>query len=119
MGWLHLDLVDYTTEMDAPVQEVFAFFQKVEDWPTWTGGIKRSFRKQGMPWGPGLKLGFVPDFMPLPVVTKIIGYEEGRLIEWGIRSPLATIVHRFEFSGISATVHETNAPLASRAWTLR
>ena len=39
----------------------------------------------------------MPDFIPLPIVTSVIGYEKDRLVEWGIRTPLATMVHRFEF----------------------
>jgi len=101
MGLLRLDFIDYTTEIEASVDEVFSFFKEIESWPTWTAAIKRAYRKPGGAWGVGTKVGFVPDFMPLPVEAKVLGYEEGRLVEWGIRSAAATIIHRFEFQPVA------------------
>ncbi len=97
MGFPQLRFIDYTTEIEAPAEEVFSFFKKIEKWPTWAKGIRRAERKAGGDWGVGFELAFVPDFLPLPLRTRVLTFEEGRLIEWGIRSPLATIVHRFEF----------------------
>jgi hypothetical protein len=101
MGLLRLDFIDYTTEIEASVDEVFSLFKEIESWPTWTTAVKRAYRKPGGAWGVGNKVGFVPVFMPLPVEAKVLGYEEGKLVEWGIRSPVATIVHRFEFEPVS------------------
>jgi hypothetical protein len=38
----------------------------------------------------------------MPLNVKLTAYEEGRLVEWGIRSPVATLVHRFEFEPLDA-----------------
>ncbi len=97
MGLLRLVFIDYSTEIAAPVDEVFSFFKEVEKWPTWTSAIKRAYRKSEGEWGVGFGLGFVPSFMPLPVEVKLVDYRENRLVEWGMRSPVATIVHRFDF----------------------
>jgi len=97
MGLAELTFIDYRTEMGAPVEDVFAFFKKVEEWPSWGTGIKQASRKGDADWGRGFRLGFTPDFLPIPLMTKVIDYEEGRLIEWGLRTPVAAVVHRFEF----------------------
>jgi len=97
MGLLRLDFIDYTTEIEAPVEKVFSLFQKVEEWPLWTSAIKRAYTKSDGAWGVGFGLGFVPYFALWPIEVKLVDYQENRLIEWGIRSPLATIIHRFEF----------------------
>lgn len=101
MGLLRLDFIDYTTEIEASAEEVFSCFKNIEKWPSWTTAVKRAYRKPGNTWAVGNKVGFVPFFMPFPVEAKVIGYEEGRLVEWGIRSAVATIVHRFEFEPVA------------------
>ena len=102
MALLRLDFIDYSTDIDAPVEEVFAFFKDVEKWPSWTTAVKKSQRKSAGEWGVGFKLSFVPDFAPMPLNVKLTAYEEGRLVEWGIRSPVATLVHRFDFEPLDA-----------------
>jgi hypothetical protein len=98
MQWLRLDFIDYTTEINAPCEEVFTFFKHIEQWPSWARGIKRSFRKvAGSDWGIGFQIGFVPRFLRVPLNTKILAYEENRVIEWGFRTPIASLVHRFDF----------------------
>ncbi len=97
MGLFQLDFIDCRTEMEAPVEDVFSFFQQVERWSTWAAGIKRAFRKSDGPWGTGFRFVFVPALFPMPLAVEVTGYEEGRLIEWGIRSSVATVIHRFEF----------------------
>ncbi len=97
MALLRLDFVDCSNEIDAPVEEVFAFFKEVDQWPSWATGIKKAYRKGGGDWGVGFKLGFVPDFLPFPLEVKVLDYEEGRLVAWGVRSPVATMIHRLDF----------------------
>ena len=97
MSLLELDFIDMQVELDAPVEEVFAFFLQLERWSSWASGIRRAFRKSDHPWREGFRLGFVPDFLPVPIVTKVIGYEENRLVEWGMRTPAGSVIHRFEF----------------------
>jgi uncharacterized protein YndB with AHSA1/START domain len=97
MALFRLDFIDYSTEIDAPVEEVFAFFKDVEKWPSWTTGIKKAYRKSPGEWGVGFKLGFKPDFAPAPVDVKVLDFEEGRLVAWGLRTPVGTLIHRFDF----------------------
>ena len=97
---LRLDMIDYTTEIDAPVNDVFTFFKDVENWHTWASGIKKAYRTPGTDWGLGFKFKFVPKFMPVPMEVPIIDYQENRVIAWGIRKPMATIIHRFDFEAI-------------------
>jgi uncharacterized protein YndB with AHSA1/START domain len=100
MALLRLDFIDYTTEIDAPVEEVFRFFKDLEKWPSWTQAIKKAYRKSEGDWRVGFKLGFAADLLPMPMEVKVIDFEEGRLVAWGIRNPLATIVHRFDFESL-------------------
>ena len=97
MALIRVDFIDYTTEIDAPVEEVFRFFKDLEKWPSWTTAIKKAYRKSEGDWGVGFKLGFEADLLPIPMEVKVIDFEEGRLVAWGMRSPVATIVHRFDF----------------------
>jgi hypothetical protein len=102
MALLRLDFIDYSTEIDAPVEEVFASFKEVEKWPSWTTAIKKAYRKSQGDWGVGFKLGFVPNFLPFPLEVKVLDYEEARLVAWGIRSPIATMIHQFDFEPLDA-----------------
>jgi hypothetical protein len=102
MALLRLDFIDYSTDIDAPVEEVFAFFKDLERWPSWATGIKKAYRKPGRDWGVGFKLGFVPNFLPVPLAVKVLDFEEGRLVAWGLRTPVATVIHRFDFEPLDA-----------------
>jgi len=97
MGLLRLEFVDETTEINAPVDAAFACFKRVEDWPSWARGIKSTRRASEGDWRVGFRFSFLPAFLPFPLQTKVIEYEEGRRIAWGLRSPAASIVHRFSF----------------------
>jgi len=97
MALLRLDFIDYSTEIDTPAEEVFAFFKDVENWTSWATGIKKAYRKSGGDWGVGFKLGFVPVFLPFPLEVKVLDFEEERLVAWGLRTPVATMIHRFDF----------------------
>ena len=97
MALFRLDFIDYATDIDAPVEEVFTFFKDVEKWPSWTTAIEKAGTKSDGDWGEGFKLSFKPGFAPAPLDVKILDYEEGRLIAWGIRNPLTCLIHRFDF----------------------
>ncbi len=100
MALLRLEFIDYSTEIDAPVGEVFTFFKDVDKWTSWATGIKKAYRKPGGDWGVGFKLAFVPNFLPIPLDVTILDFEEGRLIAWGLRTTVATVVHRFDFEAL-------------------
>ncbi len=97
MALLRLEFIRESTEIDAPVQEVFTFFKDLEKWTSWASGIKKARRKPGADWGVGFKFSFVPFFLPVPLDVKVLEFEEGRRIAWGMQTPVATMVHRFEF----------------------
>jgi uncharacterized protein YndB with AHSA1/START domain len=97
MALFRLDFIDYSTEIDAPVEEVFAFFKDVEKWPSWTTAIKEAGRKSDGDWGAGFKLSFKPDFAPASLDVKILDFEEGRLVAWGLRTPVGKLIHQFDF----------------------
>ncbi len=94
MNWFN---VDFTNEIDAPVEEVFAFLKKVDDWSGWTGAIKKSFPRSKGDWCQGYKLAFQPSFGGPTLPVTVIEYEENRLIGWGVKSPVFTLIHRFHF----------------------
>ncbi len=102
MTLLRLDLIDYATEIDAPAEEVFSFFKEVEKWPSWTTVMKRACCKSTGEWRTGFRIAFVPQFLPIPVEVPLVTYEEGKVIAWGMNSPIATIIHRFDFEPIDA-----------------
>ena len=101
MALIRVDFIDYTTEIDAPVEEVFRRFKDLEKWPSWTTAIKKASRKSEGDWQVGFKLGFEADLLPMPLEVKVIDFEEDRLVAWGIRSPVATIVHQFDFEPLN------------------
>ncbi len=103
MEWFTVDFIDYTTEIAAPGEKVFEFFTRIEQWTSWATGIKKASRRApGSQWGVGFKLSFVPNFLPVPLVAKVLDYHENRLIEWGFDSPVARIAHRFDFEPVGA-----------------
>ncbi len=72
--------------------------KKIEDWSSWTPAIKRSRRRgRKKEWGKGFKIEFVPSFAPAPIRAKVLEYEEGRKLAWGLRLPGTSVVHRFDF----------------------
>lgn len=100
MALLRLDFIDHASDIDAPVEEVFRFFKELEKWPSWTKAIKKAYRKSEGDWRVGFKFGFEAELLPIPLEVKVIDYQEGRLIAWGIRNPVATLVHRFDFESV-------------------
>ena len=102
MALLRLEFIHESTEIEAPVEEVFTFFKDLEKWTSWATGIKKANRKPGGDWGVGFRFSFVPLFLPVPLDVKVLDYEEGRLIAWGLRTPVATMVHRFDFEPMDA-----------------
>ena len=100
MGLFRLDFIDHTSEINASAADVFSFFKEIEQWPDWASAIKRGYRKSGGEWGVGFKIGFVADFAPFPVETKVLEYAEGERIEWGMQTPVGKIVHCFEFESV-------------------
>jgi hypothetical protein len=98
---LHTHLARDARAVAAPIEDVFALVADVDHWTDWTSGVRRSRLTKG-PLRLGAGLTFVPNFFPLPITAKVIGFEPNRLISWGVRTPLATLVHSFSFEAIDA-----------------
>ena len=96
MALFRLDFIDYSTEIDAPVEEVFTFF-KIGEMTHMDDSDQKASRKSDGDWGAGFKLAFKPDFAPASLDVKILDFEEGRLIAWGIRNSSRPLIHRFDF----------------------
>ncbi|MEO7092017.1 MAG: SRPBCC family protein [Polyangiales bacterium] len=98
---LHTHLARDARAVEAPIEDVFALVADVDHWTDWTSGVRRSRLLKG-PLRLGAGLMFVPNFLPLPVAAKVIAFEHNRLISWGVRTPIATLVHSFEFEALDA-----------------
>ena len=96
---LHTHLARDARTVDAPVEDVFALVVDVDHWTDWTSGVVRSRLLRG-PLRLGAGLSFVPKFFPVPITAKVIGFEPNRLVSWGVRTPLATLVHSFSFEAL-------------------
>ncbi len=100
MALFRIDFIDYTTEIDAPVEEVFAFFKEVDKWPSWTTCFKKVCCKSTGDWRIGFRISFVTNFLPVPTESPLVAYKENRTIAWGKQSKLSTIIHSFDFKAI-------------------
>lgn len=94
---------DYSTTVDAPVEEVFEHFCNVGEWKQWVRPIQRSRVAGQGPLRQGARVEFVTDMFALqvPLGAKILRYVSNEVIEWGIVSKLGRIIHRFEFAPLS------------------
>lgn len=99
---LHTHLARDTRTVDAPVEDVFALVVDVDHWTDWSSGVKSSRLLKG-PLRLGAGLFFVPKFLPVPIKAKVIGFEPNRLVSWGVRTPIATLIHSFAFEALDAT----------------
>ena len=102
MPLFRLDIINYVTEIEAPVEKVFNFFKEVEKWPSWASGIKRAYCKSTGQWQEGFRLVMAPSQMPINMELPLVTYKEGQTIAWGFISPVATIVHRFDFEPVNS-----------------
>lgn len=102
MALLHIDSIDHTNEIDAPVEEVFAVFEDIAGWPTWVSVLSEAAPLDTGPLRVGFRLQMTPTDLGRPVKTKLLEYEKNRVIAWGLRSPLASLVHTFRFDPIGA-----------------
>ena len=97
-----IDFYDETVELDARPEAIGALLEDVEGWPSWSRGVTRGFRKGSRTdWRVGLMIGFVPKFLGLvPIQAPVIEYEANRRMYWGVKNPLATMVHGFSIESI-------------------
>lgn len=96
---IHRDFTDFTNEIDASVEDVFAFFKRIEEWPSWTSAIRKAKRISDGDWRVGFRFSMNASFAPwIPLRITMLEYEEHSLIGWGVKyGPLLTVIHRFHF----------------------
>jgi len=103
MPLFRLDFINDAVEIKAPVDKVFNFFKEVERWPSWASGIKRAYCKSTGEWREGFRLVMVPVHFPVNLEMPLLSYKENETISWGMTSPVASIIHRFDFEPVDST----------------
>ena len=101
MAIFHTDCTDFTNDIDAPLADVWSFFADIENWPKWTRAIVRSFPISTGGFEPGYQFVMYASFAPkIPLKIEMFEYEEKKLIGWGVRNPLITVIHRFHWEDL-------------------
>jgi ribosome-associated toxin RatA of RatAB toxin-antitoxin module len=122
---MRIQSFDQTDELDAPVEDVFALFKDIARWPEWVSVLSEASPLSTGPLRVGFRLQMTPTDLGWPIKTKLIEYEENRVIAWGRRSRLAGLVHTFRFEPLGhdrCRLHHTEFStglLAIPAWVLR
>lgn len=125
MALLHIDSIDYTNEIDAPVEEVFAVFKDIANWPQWVTVLSAAAPLSTGPLRVGFRLQMTPVDFGRPIKTTLLEYEENRVIAWGLRSRIASLVHTYRFEPIGSDrcrlrhTEFSEGLLAIAAWLLR
>lgn len=125
MAILHVNSFDRVSELDAPVEEVFAAFKDIARWPEWIPALSAAAPLSEGPLRVDFRLQMTPADLGRAIKTKLVDYEESRIFAWGLRSRIASLVHTFRFEprpgGRSALHHtEFSAGLfAIPAWLIR
>lgn len=125
MAWLHIDSFDHIDELDAPVEEVFAVFKDIARWPEWVSVLSAAAPISTGPLRVGFRLEMTPVDLGRSIKTTLIEYEENRLLTWGMRTWIASLVHTFRFEAIGpqrCRLHHTEISeglLGIAAWLLR
>jgi hypothetical protein len=92
-----VECTNFETEIEAPTEVVFDTLKDVGAWSRWTGAIKSARARSEGPWRVGYKFTMTTSIAPAPIPLTVYEFEENRLIAWGVRSPLCSILHRIRF----------------------
>lgn len=100
MAGARLDMIDYETKVDAPLERVFDHFCQVDQWQEWAHPIQRARVVGRGGLRRGARVEFVTDMFPwqIPLGAKITRFVPNEVIEWGLVTRLGRVIHRFEFS---------------------
>jgi hypothetical protein len=96
------DCTDFETEIDAPAEVVFDTVKDVGEWPRWTRAIKKAWARSEGPWRRGYKFVMKTNITAAPLPLKVYEFEENRLITWGVKNPLFSVLHRIRFEPLGA-----------------
>jgi polyketide cyclase/dehydrase/lipid transport protein len=91
------DCTDFETEIDAPAEVVFDTMKDVGAWSSWTSAVKKAWARSEGPWRRGYKFVMKTIISAAPLPMTVYEYEEDRLIAWGVKNPLFTVLHRIHF----------------------
>lgn len=125
MALLHIDSIDFTNEIAAPVEEVFAVFKDISRWPEWVSVLTAAAPLSEGPLRPGFRLQMTPVGLSFAFKTTLLEYVENRRVVWGLRSRVASLVHGFHFEPLAADrcqlrhTEFSEGLLAVAAWLLR
>jgi hypothetical protein len=93
----HVDCTDFVTEIGASAETVFATMKDVQAWSSWTRAIKKAWVRSEGPWRQGYKFVMRTMVTSVPIPVTVLELEENRLIGWGAKNPLLTVIHRISF----------------------
>jgi hypothetical protein len=93
----HVDCTDFVTEVEAPAEVVFATMKDVAAWSSWTRAIRKAWARSEGPWREGYKFVMKTSLSRLPLPVTVLELEENRLIGWGAKNPVVTVIHRIHF----------------------
>jgi hypothetical protein len=96
------DCTDFETVIEAPTEVVFGTMKDVGGWSRWTRAIEKAWARSEGPWRPGFEFVMKTNVAPAPLPVKVYEFEENRLIAWGVKNPLFTILHRISFEPLGA-----------------
>jgi len=125
MALLHIDSIDHSSDLESSVEEVFGVFKDISQWPAWVSVLSAAAPLSQGPFRVGFRLEMTPTDLGRSIKTRILEYEENRVFAWGLRSPLASLVHTFRFEPLAADrcrlrhTEFSEGLLGVAAWLLR
>ncbi len=90
---------DATTDLPVTARQAWKFFSAVDDWKDWCSVIRFVKRPAGQ-WREGGFFLFVvdlPGMPPAPLPVTVLEVEPEKKLVWGVKTPLGSIKHRFNF----------------------
>jgi hypothetical protein len=96
------ECTDFDTDIEAPTDVVFGTMKDVGAWSSWTSAVKHAWVRTAGPWRPGYKFVMRTIIAAAPLFMTVYEFEENRLIAWGVKNPLFTVLHRIHFEPVGA-----------------
>ncbi|MEY4510901.1 MAG: Polyketide cyclase / dehydrase and lipid transport [Pseudomonadota bacterium] len=92
--------IDHTSELEASAASVSALLGNVEDWPSWSPGLRAIYKRGPLRVGSWFVMMIKPQGAPLsPVPCQLLACEPN-LIEWGGGGAGGEVRHRFEIQSL-------------------
>lgn len=90
---------DSVTDLPVTPRQAWKFFSEVDNWRDWCSVIRYT-KRFGTDWEKGAFFLFVADLKglpPAPLPVTIVEVEPEKTLVWGVKTPLGSILHRFNF----------------------